>query len=489
MSYKIDWQSNDAEGIPGKAPITLPNKTLNSTSTSLTLTGKGINNYGEIQQENFLRLMENFSSAIPPPNPTIGQIWFNTAETILYMRVDPAVVGPFHPLYHPQSPAAWVQIWPDNGGANTYAGLNEYNAIGIDINRIIGVPSLFGSDPDTAYEQWGWGQSDLVPIYTNANLLAPGFDPLVYPPVFDNNAWVILLSRLRKALRHIGVPESQASPVGFINDNRPFPPGNLLANNYNDNPASGTLEDYKSGWQNLGLSTVSAYYANTISAVNGLKANRFIAAPISTEMQTLGSVNRSTPWTSSVSQNVSMTFLTYDIARSYFNSGGTFTFNFALNSPGADLISTHWYNFLIDQSNLIFDFKGIRHGAVYHNAPSTSTSLGFYDLTSTPQLIYQIRRNYTGGAYGAYDAIYDSGLQIFAHEIYNLDGTCTVNFNIVFVEAPHAGESVTGTLVSSQVAKKANSINVNSPMIAYPSWTGSAITDVVPVPPTGPAES
>jgi hypothetical protein len=484
MSYKIDWQSNDAEGMPGKAAITLPNKTLNTTSTSLTLTGKGINNYGEIQQENFLHLMEHFSSGVPPQNPTIGQIWFNTAETILYMRVDPAVVGPMHPLYHPQSPAAWVQIWPDSG-ANTYAGLAEYNALGIEINRIIGLPSVFGSQPDSAYEQWGWGQNDLVPIYDNVNTLAAGFSPAIFPPVFDNNAWVILLSRLRKALRHVGISEMQASPIGFINDNRPFGPlGNALANDYNDYPAVGTLADYKAGWQNFGTATVQLHYANTLNSISSLIGGRFTASPLSTEMLTLGTVSRSAPWTSSVSQSVSMTFATHDNARSYFNSGGTFAFNFNLASPGADMLSASWANFLSNQSNLIFDFKGVRHGTTYHNGPAGVPSLGFYDLTTTPQLIYEVKRNYGG----AYYSIYDGGLQIFSHKIYNGDGTCTINFNIVFAEAPYPGESVTGTLTSSQIAFKANSLNVNSPLISYPSWTGSSIDNVVPAPAPGPAE-
>ncbi len=86
MSYVIDWQSlhpdhqrepNNAV-IPGKAnSITLPDKQKNNTSTSLVLTGKAVNNYGEIQQENFLRLLENFASSYEPENATIGQLWYD----------------------------------------------------------------------------------------------------------------------------------------------------------------------------------------------------------------------------------------------------------------------------------------------------------------------------------------------------------------------------------------------------------------------------
>lgn len=84
MSYVIDWSSGGSQGIPGKDAIILNAKSYNSTSTSLTLTGKGVENYGEIQQENFIRLLENFASNVAPPNPTIGQLWFKANESTLY---------------------------------------------------------------------------------------------------------------------------------------------------------------------------------------------------------------------------------------------------------------------------------------------------------------------------------------------------------------------------------------------------------------------
>jgi hypothetical protein len=85
--YNIDWQSNSNENIPGKERIVLSPKTLDSSSTSLTLTGKGISNYGEIQQENFIRLLENFASANPPANPTIGQLWYEYTSGSKILKV------------------------------------------------------------------------------------------------------------------------------------------------------------------------------------------------------------------------------------------------------------------------------------------------------------------------------------------------------------------------------------------------------------------
>jgi len=47
--------------------------------TSLSLFGLGAVNYGEGFNENFLKMLEHFSSAIPPRKPTRGQIWYDTS--------------------------------------------------------------------------------------------------------------------------------------------------------------------------------------------------------------------------------------------------------------------------------------------------------------------------------------------------------------------------------------------------------------------------
>jgi hypothetical protein len=47
-------------------------------STSLTFVGKNYSGYGEVQNENFLRLLENFSNATAPKKPLEGQVWFDS---------------------------------------------------------------------------------------------------------------------------------------------------------------------------------------------------------------------------------------------------------------------------------------------------------------------------------------------------------------------------------------------------------------------------
>lgn len=61
----------------GEQFLTLEDGTLD-TSTSIGLVGRNYTGYGEVQNENFLFLLENFANENPPARPVSGQLWFNT---------------------------------------------------------------------------------------------------------------------------------------------------------------------------------------------------------------------------------------------------------------------------------------------------------------------------------------------------------------------------------------------------------------------------
>lgn len=66
----------------GQRLVVLEDGTLD-TSTSIGLLGKNYTGYGEVQNENFLHLLENFSNNLPPARPVSGQTWFNTTTNAL----------------------------------------------------------------------------------------------------------------------------------------------------------------------------------------------------------------------------------------------------------------------------------------------------------------------------------------------------------------------------------------------------------------------
>lgn len=469
-NYIVDWQSGGLQGLPRKTSIVLPEKTKDTSSTSLTLTGRSTNSWGEIQQENFLKLMENFASNTPPANPTIGQLWYNSEEHILYMQVDELTSGNT-PLYHPQSPARWAQIWP---AVTAYASISEFNALAAEINRVVGAPSVSGTDPDIAKNQYGWGQTDLVPTYTDMNTLSPGFssevnpaDPTypTYPAVFDNSAWAILLSRLRKALRHIGQSESLGSPIGFINDGRPTGNGNALANKYNDFGGAGTLANILAGWNGLGLGSVQTYSTNTTNAINTLKTNRFSMSALSSQIDVLVDSVRTASWNSTKIHNMIFTFASADAAKAYFNSGGSLKFDWS-HTGGSDTINNAWTTFLAAQTGLSFDYLGIRRGSTYQTVtPAGTTSVGFYDLTSTFKDVYLRNRQFA-----AYETITDGGIRIEARA-QSSGSQFILEINVYFTESPAAGETIIGTTISRVSGQKASNVNTNRPGIAQPTAT------------------
>ena len=54
-----------------------------STSSSIVLIGKQVANYGEIQNEDFIHILENFSNSIDPANPLEGQLWWNKSTNVM----------------------------------------------------------------------------------------------------------------------------------------------------------------------------------------------------------------------------------------------------------------------------------------------------------------------------------------------------------------------------------------------------------------------
>lgn len=471
-TYNVDWQSKNLESLIAKQLIVLPPKTINTSSSSLALTGEGVKNYGEIQQENFLHLLEHFASQNPPQNGTIGQIWFNTAEAVLYLCADPTM-APTAPAFYPQGNGlAWFKVWSlvsgqigGGAGGAEFAGLNEYSIMAADINRVIGLSSTSGSDTEAALNHWGWGQSDLVPEYVDATTLKAGFSPSVYPPTFSNEAWVILLSRLRKALRHIGLSESLPSNVGFIDDGRPTAPGNSLANTYNSYPSPGTLVNYSAGFGGNGLVSIPTLFANTQNAISALKTNRFNMAAASAESSRIVTFSRVVDWNTTRTHTITMSFPNRAAAEHYFNAGGSMRFVWSHTPSTPDAFNLSWKNLLAAQSDLVFDMRGVRRGANYELFAGVSR--GFYDLTTTATTIFEKARN--GGSYGG--NLGDGGIRVQART--SQTAVFNVIFDVSFVENALPGEVVQGSTVSELWCHKANNVNTNTPGISYPSGTSS----------------
>lgn len=87
MSYIIK-KSN------GTVVTTIADGTVDLTSTSLGLVGRHYPSYGEIVNEDFIKLMENFSNHLPPASPLKGQIWFDTTSNSLLVNISDNPASP-----------------------------------------------------------------------------------------------------------------------------------------------------------------------------------------------------------------------------------------------------------------------------------------------------------------------------------------------------------------------------------------------------------
>lgn len=76
MAYTINQTS-------GSVLANVADGTIDNTSTDLTLIGKNYSGYGDALNENFVKLLENFSHTTAPTSPLAGQLWWDSTNNLL----------------------------------------------------------------------------------------------------------------------------------------------------------------------------------------------------------------------------------------------------------------------------------------------------------------------------------------------------------------------------------------------------------------------
>ena len=66
---------------------------INSTTADLTFVGKNYSGYGQVVNENFFQLLENFASPTGPSKPVVGELWYDTANKKLNVNTDGTTSG------------------------------------------------------------------------------------------------------------------------------------------------------------------------------------------------------------------------------------------------------------------------------------------------------------------------------------------------------------------------------------------------------------
>lgn len=92
MPYNI----NKSDGTP---LTTVNDNSIDTTSSSLTLFGRNVLNYGQAVNQNFVNLLQNFSSSASPPAALQGQLWYDTTAGMLKVynsSIWQAITPPFN---------------------------------------------------------------------------------------------------------------------------------------------------------------------------------------------------------------------------------------------------------------------------------------------------------------------------------------------------------------------------------------------------------
>jgi len=142
-------------------------------TTSLTLVGRNYSNFGQIINENFVQLLENFSSSTAPTSPLAGQLWYDSGNKKLKIYNGSAFLG------LPQLISEYLQ--PSNQSVGDlwfnktelklyYFDGNNYNLIGPQTSEIAGNTAVLPTQLTDTGGNVHYVLSHVVQNYLTGNL-------------------------------------------------------------------------------------------------------------------------------------------------------------------------------------------------------------------------------------------------------------------------------------------------------------------------------
>jgi len=175
MTYNI----NKTDGTALITP-TMPNGQLldgtSDTATGLTLIGRNYTGYGQVQNENFISLLQNFAKDTPPTQnqatvPLIGTLWYDTSTSLLKIYNGTSFVlvsGQTASATAPTALHTGDQWWDTvNNQLRSWNG-NTWVLIGPGYTTAQGKS---GAVVETVYDTLGNAHT-VVNTYTNGNLIS-----------------------------------------------------------------------------------------------------------------------------------------------------------------------------------------------------------------------------------------------------------------------------------------------------------------------------
>jgi hypothetical protein len=192
------------------------------------------------------------------------------------------------------------------------------------------------------------------------------------------------------------------------------------------------------------------------SYVNVIDTNRLITPPSGqASLETYASSSRSSAWNGTITHTVTLTFADANTARGFFNAGGNIQISASHTPDTSNLKNNSWQTMLTNMGTVKMTYSGTANTG--SGTGVTTTSIGFYQLTTSPQLIFQKLTEQPTYSPNQYD--------IFA----NINGPATaITFSIQFQDNSAPGgfgvdENVTGTLASLVQGYRPSGASVSIP--------------------------
>lgn len=177
-------------------------------------------------------------------------------------------------------------------------------------------------------------------------------------------------------------------------------------------------------------------YASTIST------NRLVTPPSGqATLDTYATGTRTAAWNGTITHTVVLTFSSVNNARGFFNAGGYIQI-FASETPDvSNLKNNSWQTMLSNMGIIRMNYNA----TTQTGTGGTTTAIGYTNLTTSPQLIFQKLTEtptYSPNQYDIYANVNATGIQItFSIQFADLSGQPNPPFG--------TDENITGTLVST----------------------------------------
>jgi microcystin-dependent protein len=359
MAYKVNFTETTN---PAKPPINVEDQTLNTTK-SVSFPGKNYPGYATVIAENFLHLLENFSSVTSPTNPVQGQLWYDNTPNASLLKV--------------YDGTTWV-----SAGAITKKGTRPLN------------PTLGDLWIDTSNQQlYIWSGSNWLlvgPQYSAGSKTGPVVETIIDTNNVSHSVISFYSNDERISIQSYTAFTPKAAIAGFASVNRGVTL-NSLSNTENNTTSLSKF------WGTASVADSLNYNGTTVSATN------FLRGDIESVTNKLFSVRNNAGI--NIGSDLGFNIGTDSTSAILYSLRSGSSIDFKVNNSGSPTIAIHISSTgkvgigpdsTSPQESLDVNGSIVSNGKIYTTSTTNSTALGIGSITTAGGLSVAKDSNFGG---------------------------------------------------------------------------------------------